>query len=386
MDDTLYPHWSVDWSDDMLVDERHFRHEQARVEHLVGWGLVRSWGTYGIVHQDDASSSLKILLEEIDPSKYLHRIVVRNCVAVTPSGLQVYVRGDRREEYSVSEDVRLDDRDSRYEIFIDVDPFSPRDAKVGYDNEVPLASPVYKLRCEKHRKGRTAAPMSLKLGELLVEDGYPRLHEHYIPPCTGLQCSEHLVEAVNQGLKLFHSILRHSMRIALDKRVGLERSEKKVEGDPISSVFFYLCDHLAIWLGGNIDRIELEFQTNRPPSTYFLFTKQFFRLFDSILEELGQQGRDSFYNRWSEWNADFTTKERFDRSLRDVLNHRYDHTDLKTYIDLVHELLIPFSRTLEAFEVKKPEPKDKGIIQGIRTEHRKPGRRPGPPRPGKRYE
>ena len=29
MDDTLYPHWSVDWSDDMLVDEPAPRQQRA---------------------------------------------------------------------------------------------------------------------------------------------------------------------------------------------------------------------------------------------------------------------------------------------------------------------------------------------------------------------
>ena len=59
MRERSYRNWSVDWANDMLVDERHLLHQQAYFETLFGWGLSEAWGTYGLVKIDDAETNLR---------------------------------------------------------------------------------------------------------------------------------------------------------------------------------------------------------------------------------------------------------------------------------------------------------------------------------------
>lgn len=332
----------------MLVDERHLRHEQAYFETLVGWGFSQAWGTYGLVSLGDVDRNLRVLVEEVDPQRRLVRVTVRTCVGITPDGLRVFVRGDLRDEYSLVRDFVLERMDCRYDILVRVDPAAARAQRVGYDSEVPLASPVFELLIEPHQQQRYVQEGILKIAELEARGGIPAIDENYIPPCTGIRCDPVLLSQAERFFKHFERIRRNSLTIALSHRMGDNRLSRLVQADNIAEVFGYLCDHIAIWLGSSIDQLQLAIKMNRPPTTLFVFTRQFFRLFDAILDGMGSDGRIKFYEKWDQWNVEFAKKKLFDDKIHAVLECEYDHSNLWEYLADVESLLGPLDDALQA--------------------------------------
>lgn len=358
MRERSFRNWCIDWSNDMLVDERHLRHEQAYFESLFGWGLSHAWGTYGLVLMTDVERNLRILVEEVDPARRLIRVTVRTCIGVTPDGLRVYVRGDLRDEYSLERDVTLERMDCRYDILIRVDPSAERNRRVGYDPDVPLASASFELLVEPHQQERYAQEGVLKIGELEARGGVPEIDENYVPPCTGLRCHPVLLSQAERFLQHFERIRRNSLKIALSNQMGDDRLSRMLQADSISEVFGYLCDHMAIWLGGSIDQLQMAVRMNRPPTALFVYTRQFFRLFDAILDGMGSKGRISFYEKWDQWNVEFAKRKLFDDTIHHVLECDYDHANLLEYLSNVESLLGPLSDALEAVATAEP-PKPK---------------------------
>jgi len=362
-----FQNWCVHWANDMLVDERHLRHEQAYFENLFGWGLSHAWGTYGLVLMSDVERNLRLLVEEVDPQRRLVRITVRTCIGVTPDGLRIYVRGDLRDEYSLVRDLVLERMDCRYDILIRVDPAAERAQRVGYDPEVPLAGPALELLVEPHRQERYIQEGILKIAELEARAGVPEIDENYIPPCTGIRCHQVLLSQAERSLKHFERIRRNSLKIALSNRMGDNRLSKLVQADSIAEVFGYLCDHMAIWLGSSIDQLHLSIKMNQPPTALFVYTRQFFRLFDSILDGMGSEGRIKFYEKWDQWNVEFEKRALFDENIHRVLDCEYDHNNLWEYLAWVEALLGPLDYALEAVvnaDIKRePEPKDRPFLE-----------------------
>ncbi len=371
MKKTSYRHWCVRWANDMLVDERHFRQEQAYVEGLFGWGLSQAWGTYGLVNIQDVEKNVKIGIEEIDYERRLIRLTLRICVGVTPDGLRVFVRGDLRDEYSLARDIVLERMDCRYDVLVRVDPLGDRKERFSYDSEVPLATPSYELIVEPHQQTRNLQGMVMKVAELESRGGKLENDEHYIPPCTGVRCNPILLSAAERFHTHFERIRRNSLKVALGHSMGEQGILHQGDGpDSITEVFEYLCNQLAIWLGGNIDQLQLAIKMNKPPTEIFVFTRQFFRLFDAILDAMGGTGRMQFYEKWNEWNVAFTKKALFEETLHHVLDRDYDHHNFRNYLEMVESLLGPFDEALEAVVHSGPQKSLKPLPEQKKQEKR----------------
>jgi len=357
----------------MLVDERHLHHEQAYMESLLGWSLSRAWGTFGLVLADDVEQNLVLRTEIVDSQARKARIILRTCIGITPDGQRVNVRGALGDNFSLACEFTYEAMDCEYDVYVRLDPLKKRMERGITDNEIPLASPLHEIIIRPHLKERFIHESALKIGQLLVRGSKLEIDENYIPPCTGLRCHWGLQSVVERFLGHFDNIRRNSLQVAISSRLDQKGLNWRVDPDDTTEVFEYLCDHLAIWLGSNIDRLLLSIQLNRPPTELFLFTRQFFRLFDSILEAMGSSGRIKFHEKWDQWNVEFTNRKLFDENIHRVLECEYDHEGIANYLTDVQQLLGPLDEALEAVVqagVKKPRKKSiekPSILKGAKT-------------------
>lgn len=335
----------VYWHDDMLADDRHLRHDQDYVESLVGWGLSRSWGSYGIVRTEDGEPGLEVTADKGGSDSSSLYVTVSRCVAITPDGRRILVHGGDAAHDPLRAEHRLATLHGEYDVYVALKD-SQGPVRVGTVDGVPLAVSPCELRIQPHVTNERPRPGQVKLAVVLHQpNGEVKVDDDYLPPCVGLRSVRGLESRSQAILRKFHSIMEHSLKIGLLGSGADALAEAKVAKHQIG-IFRVLCEKTAIWLGGAYDTLLLSIERDRPPVDLFLFCRQFFRLLDTILGIQGRSGRAELYDVWSNWSSAFKPDD-FNQELSSLLNEPYRHEEVATHLRRVFELLDPFEQVLE---------------------------------------
>lgn len=368
----------VHWQNDMLVEAQHFRHEQDYVEDLVGWGLVRSWGVYGLARTDDGLPALKVTCERGGSGDNSIVLTLSRCCGITPGGHRVLFRESDRGVDPVKLEYRLDSgrTEGRYDVYLVVDVAAEIQG-TGDHGDVPLGMTPCELRVESYTVDPKPRSNELLIGQVYQQrNGEVGIDDHYIPPCVGIRS--------HSGLQSLAESIANELETAMEKSLRITHyasddtlTQRNVDYEQ-SIVFRLLCDKLSTWIGSNIDVLRFTITDDRPPVELYLFCKQFIRLFNTILGLLGDAGRKNLFQTWAGWNKEFNPHD-FSQGLTTLLSAPYEHARLGIFLNRALGVLEPFVEILKVVEAQMdnapapapkpepaPEPPKKGVIRGAK--------------------
>jgi len=366
--------YSVNWQDGMKIKSGHFVALEGSLDERMRNSLKICLDrySYGLLPPDPESVSGFKLTCDIVPGNQI-KVILLECRAVTAGGLvierkeeehripglvwidKIYPLGQNSEKTMAMLDVIVSvDRLSRM-------PIGDPDPKESPPRQ-PSVSPKYILKINPSGTPYNNSD-ELKIAEIVIENGIPKISEHYIPPCATVNCYSPLFTLYNDFRNRLELVEENCISVAQKLRSGTA-PEGADSGDDLHSNLQLFAEQVLFFLSGNF-----EWYRRIVPSSSPLFMVEFFvhlaRVINTALKVMEPGIRDILLNYFRQLGLGFEPGS-FVNALNETLANDYNHVDVRSNFASIHGFFDPLVKLFEILAKRRFIDIRRRIISGFK--------------------
>ncbi len=321
--------FSVNWVDGMLVTQQHLKDQEKYFEELTRWYALQSGDRYGLTKK--SSSGKPALSMNLVKNGNRLRVEVSRCQAITPDGFIIEIN----ESNQSAPAAELETGASSVAVYLGVNPTEKKQVGEPDPQEdiprIPYLTGNYVLTLGQP----PALPEGqyLKIAEVTLADGEPRLSERYFPPCVTVNAEERLAQKTAEFRNRLENLLSLSSRAYAAMASG---GVLKGEQTGLQTAFRNTIFQMAAYLSSTLDDFRIG-KNAFHPLDMVLYFKKLFRIFTTLLN-LNPGLKDFLNERFfvKQMNSDVG---RFVAEVESFLLADYDHTELGKHVHAIDGIL-----------------------------------------------
>lgn len=380
--------WAINWQDGMLVTENHLNGVQDYIDELSRRISSSIGGDYGLVPDDRVEPNHEAILNwrvELVANTLL-QVHILSCKAVAPDGSPIFIYPESPNygvRFSGSKEVPESGK-QKYSVLI-----TPKEGKykeiADPTHEEESGVPLYRIPDYSITIAGSVADQSkrntLKIGQIIVDNGNASIDERYIPPCTALLCHKRLLDFA-KTFTFYLDELEH-LSAETTKRLMAKRVPQGIFtlNDPISRVLLLFSRRLAEHITDTIDEFK-EHVSLSTPRAMVIFFKSFIRNLVQSLTFASENAQQQLFELWMKYLDSRFIPNDLEKSQDVLLGNPYNHERISLFLEYTNFALSSYINFYRALlgkfwidDVKAPvaQPKPEPLPQPKPT--------PPPPQP-----
>ena len=327
-----HKYYSVNWIDGMKINKDHLiEMENAMIfqHHAAGKFLMNPYN-FGILPAADGESSIDISCNAGGDNKINIRLL--RCKAITSGGLIIDLDTTLPElsEFEISTNdfdyKAVESSSSQYYIILKANPYGRIPVGNADPGENPPRHPyvtpeygIYIIPVEQMSK-TGLGDFFLVIGKVIIKENIPVLDKDYIPPCSHVSSSEHLMSFENRLTGFFS-------RLELDITTIIRKIHTKQQKTPLANSVLVFVDRVLEFQALHMTRYRL-YLKQLPPVSIFEAISLFACFLRNTLNTLPPENKEELINYFSDWCN--LKQGEFEKLMTDIPGITYDHYEIRS--------------------------------------------------------